>query len=1202
MQKILLSFIGVMIGVILYAQEPFQLLVEPGKTVLAGDGEDFTTLVITARNSLGEIIPAMAGQVKVGISSGFTDETEVKMESGVAMVKYTSPMFGTPIKSSQRMVYFTFRFMQKFMARATGSDDYNENQKLATGIALETMREGLNPITLIPQKKGDNFVYIVCELNGVRGKAKIEITKAEDGRNGNIIPGVYYGKDITGQSDWMLDITRGGEGTLGEASEGEPVGIMFSNEDFTDFNDAMGKMAGMTGFKKAFIGLPFSEQKHYENYDIRRMGMPSAYMVMPNHGVFTYIPPILFEYAGQRSKEDSPARSEEMVKTEKTGIVFTQNKIVGDGRSRTKAVFHFEDENGKPVAGKEVTWSIPEGIKVISKENVTDANGNAVVELEAPLLKAGEEKRGENTGSIIDNHNLYFIKASYASLSNKTETTQATLLIYKTIEQDIYILKPGMELSPYKVLLPQLEYYNLVSSIYSLLPESFMSVTKKKTPVNDAIVFLASRNFDKEEFQKLYDSYYKKDRDLFMMFLDNEKGGFSAITDPSGKFKLVVRDFEGKKRLYTGDYDRIMHIEPLEAKMADLTKRREGALTEVLGLLSAGSSSPGESGVDGGSPAEQSGAPKDYKESIYKQLLEMERELCTGEHLQAVYLEEKLHIIGLLMTNAKGTARFMEDISNEIIEKGWELLKATWEFANEKYKLTEKLNKKIGLDKVTDSLAKIGLKIELASWSYILGKDQKHGTKRIIVEQIKKYVLSSDAPNKNKASTAYYRMMGQAADAVSGKIWEYLTEGIGESLSNLNPVPRTIKTGLRNWFYAGLRVEVDKFMAQPPENVHAVFPQLREELLDHSKEIRAYYQDIAASRLDLELYKADFDLIRDVLIKGAVIVYDVKTMNWANVKKHLEYLDKFNKITDAAYNSTLFVSDLWRYKNLWQEAYGVFHFANMSISQGVIVSEVPAKEWNFKLFPEAYAAKETPGSSSWAVSGIASSDLSLKGGELPIQNLNTVISSVNSHTEWMESQSDKLMLLNGLEPEVAGKLYKSTSDIDQELTQLIVGALAYAQNRSEENRKGYESSAAALASGGAALAGIEHVTLSALANMPESFPVPVKEMETPVEYIPPGKIPYWVFAAAGALVLLLLILIILLVRRKKRRSVKLAQMAPPAAVIPSVVSAPPPAPHPQPAAQRPVQQPPASTPKFCAKCGNPLKPGTKFCSKCGNPV
>ena len=59
-----------------FAQQDFRLLVEPGKPQLAGDGDDFTTLVITARNSEGEVITSMDGKVKIGVSSGFPDETE----------------------------------------------------------------------------------------------------------------------------------------------------------------------------------------------------------------------------------------------------------------------------------------------------------------------------------------------------------------------------------------------------------------------------------------------------------------------------------------------------------------------------------------------------------------------------------------------------------------------------------------------------------------------------------------------------------------------------------------------------------------------------------------------------------------------------------------------------------------------------------------------------------------------------------------------------------------------------------------------------------------------------------------------------------------------------------------------------------------------------------------------------------------------
>lgn len=1186
------------------AQETFRLNVQPGKPLMPGDGLDYTTIVITARNQDGEILTGYSGKVKVGISSGVLDETDVVMQNGLALVKFTAPMFGTPIKSSQRMVYFMFRFVQKFLARSSGSTDYNANQKLATNIAMETIREGLNPVALIPKKEGENFVYIVCEMDGVKGKAQIEITRESDSPNGNIVPGLYYGRDITGQSNWFMDISSGGEGVFGEAggSEQNANSILFTTENFKEFNDAMGKMAGMTGFMKAYVGPPESEMKYVENYNVRDHGIPSAYMPMPKNGVFVYIPPILFEYAGQKAGNVPGATGKddtEEVKFEKTGIVLSQDKVVGDGRSRTKAVFHYEDENGLPVSGKSVSWTIPSGLKVISMETVTDASGNALVELEVPVIKATEEKRGENTGGLIDNYELYLLKAGYTSLKEKAESTQAYLSVYKTLEQELYILKPGMETAPYKVLLPQLEYYNLESSIYAMLPEVYLAPNTRK-PVNDAMVFLASRNFDKAEFVKLYDLYFKKDRKLLMTFLENEKGGFSALTDASGKFKLIVRDFEGKRRLFSGEYDRKMTIEPLQAKIADLTGRRSGALTEVLGLIALGTDASGNAGVTSDILTGVQDNTPIYKKQVYTQLLEMESTLCTGSHTDAMYVEEKLHIIGMLMTNAKGTARFMGDTGKEIIENGWELLGMLWEFANEKYKITEKLGKKVGLDKVSDSLAKIGMRIELGAWSRIMGSDQKHGTKRIILDFIKKNVLASDAPNKNKASAAYYRMMGQAADAVSGAVWESLTEGISDAISEANPVPDMVVNALKNRFYAGLRAEVDKFMAQPPEKVHAIYPQLQPALRDRSTEIRAYYQDIASSRFNMEMYKADWDLFRDVVVKGAIIIYDVKTLNWAKVKDHLDKLENFNKVTDAAYTTTKFGQELWCYKNLWCESRSAFDFANRSIDQGVLVSCLEENKPEFSLFESAYAGTARASVPVTGIAGLAGLDFSLKGNQLPIDNINKAIDAGDAWNQWIQSNDEKRILLTGFRPEVAGAMYNAAWDYENQLTDLVVSALAFAQEKSPSSRQAYEAAAVSLENGSAALIESTGNAQAAIENLPDKITVPLEKVEPEITALKPWQNPlYQKIAAGGVLFLFAGVIAILLIRRKRRKNAGARPVVPhPAARTVQQVQVT--------SKTQEFRQPPApeepSRLKFCPQCGNQLKPGARFCGKCGNQL
>lgn len=1182
-----------------FAQQDFRLLVEPGKPQLAGDGDDFTTLVISARNSEGEVITSMDGKVKIGVSSGFPDETEVSMQSGVALVKFTSPMFGTPVKSSQRMVYFMFRFMQKFMARATGSTDYNANQKLATDIALETFREGLNPITLIPKKDGDNFVYIVCEMNGVKGKAKIEITKATDGRNGNIVPGVYYGKDITGQSDWMLDISRGGEGYFGEAnaSSSEQVAILFSNEDFVEFNDAMGKMAGMTGFKKAYLGPPASEQKYYENYDISKNGMPSAYMPMPNHGVFVYIPPILFEYAGQRKDNEKAASETEEIKTEKTGIVLSQNKIIGDGRSRTKAVFHFEDENGIPVEGKAVTWFIPDGLKVISKETVTNALGNATIVLEAPVIKASEEKRGENTGGLIDNYDLFLIKASYPSLSEKTETTQAYLSVYKTLEQDLYILKAGMELTPYKVLLPQLEYYNLESSIYALLPESYMTVPNKKTPVNDAVVFLASRLFDKAEFQKVYDFYFKKDRALFMQLLENDKGGFSAVTDASGKYKLVVRDFEGKKRLYSGDYDRKIMMEPLEAKIADLTGRRKGALTEVLDLLAGGD--PAVAGTqNAGDPSVVTTIKAmDFKANVLTKLLQMENDLCSAGHQEAFYIEEKFHIIGMTMTNIKGTSRYMRDCAKVFGAQSYEAVKFLLFYAAEKYKFNEKLGNWFSKTKGGEKLSDAGLQAKGYVDTYLVGLTEDKGTKTIM-QQALLYMVSEV---KKLPTDEYYKLLGHAANYALTEKQKQMLDVMVDGVVYYLPFPDKIADLLIREYYAGQTNEVIKLLNQDPAKLHAVYEQLQPALRDRSTEIRQQYTDVAAWRLNLDLFKAYTDLFADLIVKGAVIIWDVKTLNFANIHKHMEYIDNTKNALNAAYHASSLALEFMSYRNLWAESDAALIYTNKCIEQGTMSPVAENKNFSFPLFPSAMASGVSDLSLLKGVPALTANQLSLKNGSLPVNELNQLYNGFPEFNKWFDQNAEKLLWLSVDSPEMASELFKARDEYNNHLQGLTILALGIIETPDDAALKTQwktvsEQMAGTTESinkaGSAAFEKMKTIESDPQVNIPDKSPSLIPDQ------IEENKLITYVLISAGVLVVM--VVLVILIRRKRRTKKSFPEVVTTHVAPPVYQNPPAPAVSniPTPKQPPPIQASPGL--KFCPQCGTQLKQGARFCGKCGH--
>lgn len=1180
-----------------YTQPAFRLHVQAGKSMLYGDGDDFTTLIITARSSEGEVITSMNGKVKIGVSSGFPDETEVNMQSGVALVKFTAPMFGTPVKSSQRMVYFMFRFMQTFIARASGSSSESENRKLATGVALETFKEGLNPITLIPKSEGDNFVYIVCEMDGVKGKAKIEISKAADGRNGSIVPGVYYGRDITGQSEWMLEITSGGEGYFGEssASSRDQVAILFSNEDYTEFNDAMGKMSGMTGFKKAYLGPPESEQKYYENYDIRTSGMSSAYMPMPNHGVFVYVPPILFEYAGRRSsddrRDDGAAADTEEVKTEKTGIILSQNEIIGDGRSRTRAVFHFEDENGKPVLGKSVSWDIPKGLKVLSMETVTNPSGNAVVELEAPVIKATEEKRGENLKGLYDNYNVFLMKASYASLNGKTENTQTKLKVYKTLEQEIYILKPGMEMTPYKVLLPQLEYYNLESSIYALLPESYMTIPNRKTPVNDAVVFLASRNFDRAEFQKKYDLFFLKDRKMFLQMLEREDGGYAALTDASGKYKLIVRDFEGKMRLYSGDYDRKLNLEPLEAKIADLTGRHKGALTEALSLLAGGDAAVLASGNAGESSLNQSLHGLAFKEKVLAKLLNMEKELCSGNYQEALYIQEKLHIIGMVMTNIKGSSRYVSDCANVFGEQAYEAIKFLVFFAAEKYKFNEKLFNKLGNTESAQKLKAAGIDLSKYVDSYTKGITEeaakKSGAKRFLIRIVSEI--------KQLPGDEYYKLLGHAANYALTETQKKMLDAVVDAVVYYSPTRGIIGEMIVKKYYAGQTEEVLKLLDQDPREVHAVYEQLQPALRDRSTEIRQQYSSVAAWRLTLDDFKAYTDLFADLVAKGAVIIIDVYSQNYAAIQKHLEYIDKAKNVLNAAYHTASLGNEFVSLRNLWAESDAVLIYANKCIDQGSMSPITENRSFNIPLFPSAMAANGSEINLLKGVPAFSANQLSLKNGRLPVNELNQMYDGFGNFNQWFSQNEDELLWLSVDDPELAAQLFKARDAYNDQLEVLTVLSLGIIDKPEDGSLKTqWKEVSGQMGKTSAEIIKISGEATDKMKTIQANPPVNIPDKTSSVISDPfqeSNLMTYLLIGIGGLVVVVVLVLIF----RKKRKNGGKAQPAIMQTEIPS----------------RPVQATAPATPtpkaipdriKFCTKCGAGLKPGAKFCGKCGNTI
>lgn len=1191
---------------------PVRLHVQASKNELAGDGDDYTTILVTARDPEGEIITTLNGKVALRCSSGFLDESEFQMNNGVAFTKYTAPIFGQPIKAAQRMVYFMVKFIRKFLSRFGGSTHMESNQKLAGNIALETFKEGLNPLTLIPQKDGDNFVYFVAEMNEIKGKTKINIVKTTEGGNSSILPGYYSGYDVTGQAPFELVLESGGKGQMTQGGI-EPVSILFTNEKSAEINGAMQKMMGGGEWMNAYVGASERDQQYMEgSYDIRKNGLPSIYLPMPNNGIFMYIPPILFEYQG-RPKENTP---ETVVvngvptvveeKKEDTYITLKQNELIGDGRSIATAVFHYSDENKIPVSGINFRWNVAPEFKVISSQTTTDANGNAEIKMIVPLIKANSEDRDGFTQEFTNNRHSFEIKAFYSTPKKPNESARTDATVFKVVEKNVRILKPGFELGPMKVLLPQLDRYMLSGNVYALIEMINSPSIPDKIVLNDAVVFIERRKFSIEDFNRGIDLYFKTNRKDFLTSRSGETGGFWGITDAKGNFKIEVG----------GTTERKLTIEPLEAKLSDLTGRRKGELGKTLKLFN----------------------DEEFTNQVINRFFHMDKDLCALSHEKAVMTEEKLHLIGMLMVNANNGSTLMKDTEDELISQGWELMKATAEWANGKWKITDKLYKKLSIEeyskkiqektgidkigKICDSLTKLGLKYENSFWKTALAKDDyKYGTKKIIQYALAEMVLPEGAKNsdKAKASATYYKILGSLGGELAGKVWEKLSESISEILATYvvpkevkdaygkgskyvtettkavtDYVPDKIKETIQASYYSSMKDEIISFFNQAPEKIHIVYPQLQDALRDRSTELRAYYSSVAAWRYGAEMLKAYTDLGIDLVVKSMVVIVDAYSGNWTSIPNHFKKLDDGKKALGTAFTAGGFAMELYRLNNLWSEVLASFVYSNKCIGQGVMSTTLADIPGSF-LFASAYAAE--PGRVAAVNLSIPGADkLKYTGKGLPIQGMNEVFANSAQLENWMEENMSIINRLAFTEPDKAAELFESVSKYREVSEQLAVVSIVLAANpNNQELASEFNKTAAEAADNSKSLKAATGAATSALNELAANPKVNSNPIEKPMIGSIDNKMLIYIGSGLGGLLLVVVLIVIIRRQRRKLQSKPISvSVGPPLPYSPA-----------PPVAQSPptvLSQLHQSTPKFCPQCGALFTTGKKFCGKCGYKI
>ncbi len=1156
--QLLLVSVMVMFSLVSTAQPIFKLHVQPGKIEMKGDGDDYTTILVTARDKEGELLTNVNGPVALRISSGMIDEANLQMNGGIAYVKFTAPMLGTPVKASQRMVLFLVKFMQRFISRSARSTDQAANTKLAQNIALETFKEGANPLTLITKSDKDNFVYIVAELKGVKGKAKIRINKATDGVNGSIIPGFYAGRDITGQAPFEMEIRSNGSGTFLQPGSGssESNTILFTSEPSKDVNDAMGKLYGMGGFLKAYMGPSERDIKYMPNFDIRKQGIETPYIPMPDNAVFIYVPPLLLEYKGRLANPAAAAKKDQEEPKEKVFISLSSEKIIGDGESRTKAVFHFETAKGVPVSGKNVTWSFNKDLKLISSQIITDGSGNAVAEFQAPVAKAGDLTRSDVTNEIVDNSLIFIIKAQFAGEKGKADEVSTLLTVYKTYEAKVRILKPGFDPEPIKMLLPQAEFYRLKGSIFATLSSFNKSVQPFKVPIYDAGVLIEGPKFDVNLY-KIFREYSSDKRARFISLVKNA-GGYLAYTDKGGNYDISV----------SATPDKILKKEPSEIKLSDLTGKRKGSLGNVLTQF--------QDSV--------------FSDEMSASLLAMDKDLCGLDADKALYTEEKLHILGNLMTNSNFVSVLLKDTGGELIGKSWDAFKQLASFVDEKYKFTERLGKKVGVD----SLVKMGLQIDKVLWDRIAGMQPKEGTKTMVKKFIYQVMLGKhEGANKTLATQAYYKLMGETAGAALSKIFEKMTEGISDALSNKNPIPDALTGAWNKQYYNDLESHIRLYLRQKPEAIHQIYPNLQPVLRDRSTELRAYYSSMANWRFWSDDLKANKDLLVDLFAKAAIILYDAYTLNWMSIAEHMEKLDKCNKQLDAIYTGSTLALELHWYNALWADATLAFEYTNKCIAQGAVTTSMNNSNNGYTIFPVAFAAK-TNGIAPPAILNLNKAGLAIQNGVLPVSQLNEVISGDANYTRWFEANKEQLLRLSFEDPATTAQFIASMYEFQrnaQKLELLTIGVAS--EPRNGELIRQFN--------------GISTLVLDAANKLSTNTIAVIKKLDKlPAnpklgEFEVSGKSKKLNLLLIGGVLLFLLLAtggIILLKRRKRNRLLNQATQPyqqQPVKTDPAQSLGP----QWQPQQNQPPTQP---SPRFCVECGSPLKAGARFCVKCGKQL
>lgn len=383
-------------------REELRLLVEPGRSVLKGDGDDTTTLTITLRDADGRIVESHNGPVEVRRTCGRLVPERPVMVRGRAVANLTAPIWGDEDRALDRSLELSIEVLRR-LARFRG-DVKAEAGRAAREAPYAELRS--------PAQGHKPEILIVAEAFGVRGKARVELGASETPRSG--VVGTYEGRDVLGATEWVFEGSLA-RGVLRQKGYREEVPVTASGE------------TGGMGFVGVSVG-----------------GIGTSARPLPGGRFFLVAPPILFERVRASTPAGAPPKEE---KKPTVTLTARKNPIAADGESTTEVVFQYLDETGRPVPGLLLEWGLDRhgvfppaqrGSLFAAMERTGD-DGAARASYRAPALEAGDMQQ---TGTVRNRD----VTVTYAGPKGKGTVTCAVGLL-RAASLVLVVEKPGVERS-----------------------------------------------------------------------------------------------------------------------------------------------------------------------------------------------------------------------------------------------------------------------------------------------------------------------------------------------------------------------------------------------------------------------------------------------------------------------------------------------------------------------------------------------------------------------------------------------------------------------------------------------------------------------------------------------------------------------------------------------------------------------------------